>query len=772
MRWTKQIVVVALVGVLAAWADWANAQPIVCPPDKEPFWLPDYQVDNLWNDYPRHGRFENLDLGAKHEARTARSAPALDLLDEVEPNDNFAASQVIAIAPEPAEGVDLDIFGTISPGDDVDLYRFTAKKGDIFGLAVLGDRPLDPVVAIQQVNEVSLIENDDDAGLSYIYPKGSPWPTGRGYEIDWENWEIFLHPDASLTWVAPANGDYLIRVQSSRFSSNGTYTLQIRSRRASFEEQDVPQTQTIFLDFDGVRNLDARALYGVGFAGADLSPLRDFLGTRYVDVWVEPEDDGEEGDGGEGDGEEEEGHWETVEQGGWGLPLTDEPAVVDAIITVVEETFDSLRKAGLNGNRDVDFTNGHFDVEILNSRDHPDPFGQPNVSRVIVGGAGYEMGVSGFLGIAESIDPGNFAREETAVVLLDILSAPETDSFYGPYSANSIKLAPGLTKAEAIGAAVGNIIVHEAGHYLGNWHTNNTNDVPCIMDQGGQTMSIFAGAGRDGVLGTGDDQDWDFIADEYIDNEQVAIGTERTDVRSAFALGTGRMLSSSPAEAGEPELPLASVRAAPTSGQTPLTVRFAAGAIEEGKDPVVYTWDFGDNSDPVVDSTAVHVYATPGIYTATLTVTSGDQSGQATERIVAYGEMPTAVIAATPSSGSSPLTVTFEGTGSVAPGGTIVQYAWDFGDGAFGSGAVVAHTFTEAKTYVVSLTVTDAAGQGDTARTLIAVSTPVAGLQVGTQDDASGAPLPVVPPLCGAGALNAMGLTMIGLLGLMVVRRR
>ena len=63
-----------------------------------------------------------------------------------------------------------------------------------------------------------------------------------------------------------------------------------------------------------------------------------------------------------------------------------------------------------------------FKLKILNSRDNADPWGKPNVSRIVVGGTIAESGVD-TIGIAQSIDPGNFETEETALVLLDVLSA-------------------------------------------------------------------------------------------------------------------------------------------------------------------------------------------------------------------------------------------------------------------------------------------------------------------------------------------------------------
>jgi PKD repeat protein len=48
-----------------------------------------------------------------------------------------------------------------------------------------------------------------------------------------------------------------------------------------------------------------------------------------------------------------------------------------------------------------------------------------------------------------------------------------------------------------------------------------------------------------------------------------------------------------------------------------------------------------------------------------------------------------------------------DATASADPDGTIVSYAWDFGDGTTGSGAMPTHTYAAAGTYTVELTVTD-----------------------------------------------------------------
>ncbi|MCG6861098.1 MAG: PKD domain-containing protein [Chromatiaceae bacterium] len=54
--------------------------------------------------------------------------------------------------------------------------------------------------------------------------------------------------------------------------------------------------------------------------------------------------------------------------------------------------------------------------------------------------------------------------------------------------------------------------------------------------------------------------------------------------------------------------------------------------------------------------------------------------------------------------------VAFNSSGSDDTDGTIVSYAWDFGDGDLGAGASANHTYANAGNYVVSLTVTDDSG--------------------------------------------------------------
>src|SRR6202007_557125 len=93
------------------------------------------------------------------------------------------------------------------------------------------------------------------------------------------------------------------------------------------------------------------------------------------------------------------------------------------------------------------------------------------------------------------------------------------------------------------------------------------------------------------------------------------------------------------------------------------------------------------------------------------------------------GETNTAITTATifalpvanpggPYPGNVGQTITFNGAGSTAPSGpTITAYAWNFGDGSSGTGAMPTHAYASAGTFTVSLTVTDTSGGTNTAST-------------------------------------------------------
>ncbi len=91
------------------------------------------------------------------------------------------------------------------------------------------------------------------------------------------------------------------------------------------------------------------------------------------------------------------------------------------------------------------------------------------------------------------------------------------------------------------------------------------------------------------------------------------------------------------------------------------------------------------------------------------------------EVVTAGNQPPSAAFAATPLVGEAPLTVSFDASASTDPNGDALSYAWTFGDGSQGSGAVVSHTYASPGTYPAKLTVSDGRGGADSASTLITV---------------------------------------------------
>ncbi len=139
---------------------------------------------------------------------------------------------------------------------------------------------------------------------------------------------------------------------------------------------------------------------------------------------------------------------------------------------------------------------------------------------------------------------------------------------------------------------------------------------------------------------------------------------------------------------------------------------------------VAYDWDFGDgNTGTGVSPT--HTYIATGTFTVTLTVTDdvGATDTATTTATIGEGNQPPVADPNGPYTGTVGEPVTFDGSGSNDPDGTIVAYDWDFGDGNTGTGMTPTHTYAADGTYNVTLTVTDDAGETDSATTTATIGT-------------------------------------------------
>jgi PKD repeat protein len=149
----------------------------------------------------------------------------------------------------------------------------------------------------------------------------------------------------------------------------------------------------------------------------------------------------------------------------------------------------------------------------------------------------------------------------------------------------------------------------------------------------------------------------------------------------------------------------------------PLTLDGSASSDPDGT-IVSFNWDFGDGNTGT-GVTPTHTYLLDGTFTVMLTVTddAGDTDTAGSTAVIGLGNQPPVADANGPYSGTVGDVVTFDGTGSSDPDGSIATYSWDFGDGSTGTGPNPAHTYISAGMFNVTLTVTDDSGATDSAAT-------------------------------------------------------
>uniref|UniRef100_UPI0005BE4E51 PKD domain-containing protein n=1 Tax=Cellulosimicrobium cellulans TaxID=1710 RepID=UPI0005BE4E51 len=188
------------------------------------------------------------------------------------------------------------------------------------------------------------------------------------------------------------------------------------------------------------------------------------------------------------------------------------------------------------------------------------------------------------------------------------------------------------------------------------------------------------------------------------------------DAASHFAVGTtGQMPNQAPV-------------AAFTSQTDKLKASFdASGSSDSDGTVASYAWNFGDGHTGT-GAAAEHTYDQPGTYAVTLVVTDDDgATGTVSHDVVTVGNVaPDARFVAT----TDKLKASFDASTSGDPDGTVVAYAWDFGDGTSGAGAVVEHTYQNPGSYDAVLTVTDDDGATSSVTHRVSVSANVAPVAV------------------------------------------
>ena len=368
---------------------------------------------------------------------------------------------------------------TLLEETDADFFTFQLEKGDVFGAAITG-RSQPRLSVFTKDSELQI----SSATFAAFFPEESPLP---------------INGQTTLDFVAPESGQYTIEVSENL----GQYELELLATRPGFE-LTTHRKQILFIDFTG-SEFNLNEFFGGFPDDAETVTLSDF--GKFLPNW------------------------------GIRNTASNRTRLAKRIVGVVQENIEAdLRRSNLNPNFEVEIVSDYANPYLAKALSYLAQFAEDPISSVIVGGTIEESGIP-TIGIAQSIDPGNFDAEESALVLLDILSAPATPgaSADSTFSLNDVSLAPGKTIEDVVVAALGNIISHEAGHYLGNFHTNGLNETSTIMDEGPGGLFNLIGVGPSGVFGEEDQIDVDFITDAYSTFEFFA-GENNTKVNTAFAL--------------------------------------------------------------------------------------------------------------------------------------------------------------------------------------------------------------------------------------------
>jgi PKD repeat protein len=196
-------------------------------------------------------------------------------------------------------------------------------------------------------------------------------------------------------------------------------------------------------------------------------------------------------------------------------------------------------------------------------------------------------------------------------------------------------------------------------------------------------------------------------------------------VFAAIAVGSGGVVATVD---GGPQAQTASCTASPTTVAPNETVTLDASnsdaSFVEFDKEGDGTYERGDDTDFVENFT----YAETGTYDPVVRTDEGTTASCGT---VTVTEPPAAELSLSPNPAVAGESVTFDASGSFDPDGEIVEYRWDSnGDGdpeRITNTSTTQFTYSQARTYVVSVTVVDEDGATDTAeRDLVIEEAPTA----------------------------------------------
>lgn len=413
-------------------------------------------------------------------------------------NDSPFTAEQLPLGNLPGQRNTIDVRGTLSfePGgsqgfrSDQDYYSFDLKAGDILDVAALGS-----VSSFNIFLPSGQIWVGQDAPLPgtnlNFYPVDSPLQTlGNVY----------------LAQVAPFDGKYMVSVTADNI--NSSYTLGLRTYRPVTESLPIGQSQIVYLDFDG--GLVPRDEFNVQI---DLTGVFQGGSFRVPPI--------------------EQTLQDTQLVVNRNIGAQQYRSIANTITQSVKDQYNDLENYTGNGSYRLTGNPGDFGITILNSYDDPEPVGVP-FTRVMFGSIAAFPEIAAadnLLGVAKTIDVGNFDLNDTVLVFVD----------NGVDAGLAVPTSSAISAFDSVGLGIGVTTTHELAHVFGLFHTDGNNFIPSIIDGGGALNNENGlGVGADGILGTEDDVPIRFRTDRVDPDGAVTFGNLYSGESLAYSLSTGK----------------------------------------------------------------------------------------------------------------------------------------------------------------------------------------------------------------------------------------
>ncbi len=415
----------------------------------------------------------------------------IEAINTLGKNDSITSAELVPLGNQTGQRNTIDLSGSFIFGTrpstgggfraDVDVYEFQLQAGDILDIATQGS-----AIEYTVYHESGSIWYGVDDQQNFLLPANSPLQTIG---------------NATFAQVIPETGRYFLEVAANVGVPD--YQIGLRTYRPTTEKLPVGTQQYVFVDFDG--GTLTPDLYNDSLGGGNGIPIGGII--RYPSL---------------------QDSLLSI-----GIEITNKTAydrLVADTMAQVREHFARLGAIGVNGDFANTGTPGDFGITIFSSEDVPDPGSNPLVTRIVVGGTTAIFGLDS--PIATAIDIGNFDLTNVAVVQLDAIQD----------FAAQFPVSPAVSRLDAVARQLAVTISHEAAHTFGLRHTDGTNLVGSLIDEGGPANAerFFAGVGLDGIFGTTDDTQIEFASDRFAPTEGL-FGTQRVPETLSLVLATGKM---------------------------------------------------------------------------------------------------------------------------------------------------------------------------------------------------------------------------------------